>query len=798
MKSSLNLRSQLTIAFLACGLLPLVVMSTISYFRAESGFATVNQHANEVFEQNATNSLIAQRELKKKQLKDYFGTIDSQIKTFSENQMVVDAMRDMGQAFQEFNTANQLTDEQVAEMRTDLSGYYAETFAPEYARRNDNRTPDAMNYLKQLDDTTVALQHAYILENENPLGEKHRLEAAADNSKYTQLHKKLHPVVRNYLEEFGYYDIFLVDPDSGKIIYSVFKELDFGTSLKNGPYANSNFADAFRQAAQVTEKDSTVLVDFARYTPSYEAPASFIASPIYDGDKRIGIAMFQMPVDRILNILAVRDGMGETGETILVGPDYLMRSNSHLDPEGHSLLASWKYPEKGKVDIDVTRAVFEKGETGTLRAADYRENDSLNAYCPIELNGLTYCLVAKMDASEAFAASDKMAGTVENVKGSLLTWSMGIGLASAAALAIFAFVLSRKIASPIQDAAQFAQRIAAGDLRTRCETEATAEVGYLIQAMNTMRDNLSGLLGEVISTSDILQGSSTELTGTAEHLSQGAYETTERAATVAAAADQMSTNMNGMAAATEQMSTNIGSVATAMEEMSTTINEIARNAERAAASVSSVSNLSETSNERIASLGTAAAEIGAVIQTIQEIAEQTNLLALNATIEAARAGEAGKGFSVVATEVKELARQTATATEDIRKRVDAIQTSSYDAVESIARITTEIKDVNEIAHTIASSVEEQGITAKEIAGNVAQAATAARTVSTGIHESATASHEISKNISQVNNSANESKTHAEKTKAAGNSLHVRADGLQSTLSRFQLSGGPGQEPTLSA
>ncbi|WP_158265168.1 methyl-accepting chemotaxis protein [Blastopirellula marina] len=798
-KSALNLRAQLTLTFLACGLVPLVAIAAVCFASIRSGFATVQDQSADALKSASLESLIAQRELKKKQLSNYFETIDNQIQTFSNNRMIVDAMRQFQTGFAQYRDGAELTDEQLQKMRSELLSYYAGPYADEYAERNNGTQPTARKFFDQLDDDAVALQHAYIVKNANPLGSKHLLDASSDKSDYSQSHAKYHPVIRDYLEKFGFYDIFLVDAKTGDVVYSVFKELDYSTSLRDGPYAGSNIGEAFRKAAAAANKDDVALVDFARYAPSYENPASFIASPIYDGDEKIGVAVFQMPVDRMLEIMAVRDGLGETGETILVGPDYLMRSDSYLDPANHGLLTSWKNPDKGKVDTRATRAAFEKGESGTIETKDYRGQETFIAYGPIDLNGVTYCLNAKMDKSEVLAAGDQMAATIGSVQASVVAWAIGLGVLAAIVLTAVALLLARKIALPIQDAAKFARNIAAGDLRHRCETEASAEVGQLIDAMNEMRDNLAGLLGEVISTSDVLQDSSTELTGTAEHLSHGAQQTTQRAANVAAAADQMSTNMTGMAAATEQMSSSINSVATAMEEMSSTINEIARNAERASSSVSSVANLSAASNQRIEALGEAAAQIGSVMQVIQEIAEQTNLLALNATIEAARAGDAGKGFAVVATEVKDLARQTATATDDIRRRIEAIQKTTYEAIESIGRITSEINDVNEVSRTIASSVEEQGIATKEVTKNLSQAANAARTVSTGIQESAQASQEISRNISGVNDSAKESTTHADKTKSAGVSLHQRADGLRLTLSKFLLEQNGGKSnPTLGA
>ncbi len=222
---------------------------------------------------------------------------------------------------------------------------------------------------------------------------------------HSNLHANVHPVIRNFLEKFGYYDIFLVDPESGDIVYSVFKELDYSTSLKDGPYANTNFGEAFRRANMLTNKDEVVLVDYEQYTPSYEAPASFIASPVFDGDKKVGIAMFQMPIDRLNEIMAERAGLGETGETYLVGPDMLMRSDSYLDPENHSVLSSFKNRELGKVETEATKDAL-NGKTGAKVIIDYNGNPVLSAYTPVNIGGITWALFAEIDVAEAFCPKD--------------------------------------------------------------------------------------------------------------------------------------------------------------------------------------------------------------------------------------------------------------------------------------------------------------------------------------------------------------------------------------------------------
>jgi methyl-accepting chemotaxis protein len=306
------------------------------------------------------------------------------------------------------------------------------------------------------------------------------------------------------------------------------------------------------------------------------------------------------------------------------------------------------------------------------------------------------------------------------------------------------------------------------------------------EAVNAMTKNLREVVGGLIDNAKQLASNSTELSATATQLASGAHETTDQSATVAAATEEMSTSMSNMAASTKEMTANVQAVASAAEEMTASITEIARTAERASVISQEAAQLVESSSGTIGQLGVDAGEIGKVIEVIQAIAEQTNLLALNATIEAARAGDAGKGFSVVATEVKELARKTAEATEDIRTRIERIQGSSGDAVRSIGDVGKVISEVNNTSGTIASAVEEQSITTKEIAANVNQTAQAASIVSTGVTESASACQEISQNILSVDEAAKQTAQGAAQTQTVASELSKLAERLQSMVSRFQL------------
>ena len=200
-------------------------------------------------------------------------------------------------------------------------------------------------------------------DNAHPLGEKHRLDDPGDNTGYAGIHAEIHPIIRSYLESFGYYDIFLVDPDTGDIIYSVYKELDFATSLLDGPYANSNLGEVFRKAREL-KPGGIAFTDFEQYRPSYDAPASFIAAPIFDGSDRIGVLIFQMPLDRITQVMSVRGGLGESGESYLVGPDHLMRSDAYHD-ENRSVTNSFRNPDMGALEsLQIVKAIA--GEYGVV------------------------------------------------------------------------------------------------------------------------------------------------------------------------------------------------------------------------------------------------------------------------------------------------------------------------------------------------------------------------------------------------------------------------------------------------
>jgi methyl-accepting chemotaxis protein len=346
-------------------------------------------------------------------------------------------------------------------------------------------------------------------------------------------------------------------------------------------------------------------------------------------------------------------------------------------------------------------------------------------------------------------------------------------------------LITHSITNPIRDTVAAFKRFAAGDLSRRLEVTGRDEMGELRGAVNGLMDRLRTMIGRIDSCAVELKTSSAVLSQTATQLADNADETTHQSGSVAAAAEEMAVNMQVMAASTEQMSSHVRTVTTSVERVTASIAEVACSAEQAAGLADNAAQLAHTSNDKIGQLSMAASEIGKVIEVIQDIAEQTNLLALNATIEAARAGEAGKGFAVVANEVKQLARQTAEATEDIRQRIEAIQGSSHEAVRAISAIGDVVRTVNEASRTIASAVEEQSTAAQQIAQNVANASASAQTLATGIAETAVAAREATQNMVQVDRNAQRTASDASRTKTAGGTLEHLAEQLNVLVGQFQ-------------
>ena len=349
-----------------------------------------------------------------------------------------------------------------------------------------------------------------------------------------------------------------------------------------------------------------------------------------------------------------------------------------------------------------------------------------------------------------------------------------------------ALVISRGITAPLSRGVAFARKLADGDLTHTLDIQQKDEIGQLAEAMNGMGAHLREMFKEVAQGVQTLASASTELSAVSNQMTTSSHGTSSKASTVAAATEEMSVNMTSVAAGMEQTSTNIHTVATATEEMTATIGDIARNSEKASAITNQAVSQASTISGLINELGRAANEIGKVTETISAISAQTNLLALNATIEAARAGAAGKGFAVVAGEIKDLAAQTAAATEDIKGKIEGIQRSTSTTVGDIGKISHVIQEVNDIVTTIAAAIEEQSVVTRDIAGNIAQAAHGVRDVNERVTQSSIASQAIAQDIAQVDQSAGEINSSSAQVRVSAEELSQLAEQLKEMVGRFRI------------
>ena len=254
----MKIQGKLTTLSLLSGLVPLVIAAVAAYLSASSAMTD-----------GAEARLSSIRDAKKQQIELYFEQIHDQVLTFSNSTMVQEAMTSFVQGFDNYLAQTEPDDEVMERKRSSLVDYYTNSFATKY-QQDTSKAADVQRLLP-VAPTELALQSAYIAGNPHPLGAKEYLDAADDGSAYSTAHAKFHPAIRQYLREFGYYDIFLVNIETGNIVYSVFKELDYATSLLTGPYKDTNFARVFRRAAASDDPNAVFLEDFEHYTPSYEA-----------------------------------------------------------------------------------------------------------------------------------------------------------------------------------------------------------------------------------------------------------------------------------------------------------------------------------------------------------------------------------------------------------------------------------------------------------------------------------------------------------------------------------------------
>ena len=550
--------------------------------------------------------------------------------------------------------------------------------------------------------------------------------------------------------------IFVTD-DSGLLITG---ELANGKEYKGSNVATRGY---FQEAKQT---GNAVIGDIVRSKST--GKLIYVASAPVKSDDGTFLGIFGMSIkaQAIVDIVSGKK-VGETGYAFMVNQKGIIVSH----PNAKFILELDLKTLKGMEEI--TRSML-SGAAGVQNYV-FKDVGKIAGYAPV--SSKKWSIASTQDEDE-FLVSPR------EIRNSLIA----IIIAAQIIVGLLIYFASKSITNPINQAVEGLKDIAEGegDLTMRLDVSSKDEVGEMAKWFNTFIEKLQNIIIKIADNASSIDVSSNRLSDVSSELLEKSDDTSQRATNVAAASEEMTANLNNVAAAMEQSATNTNMVAAASEEMTATITEIAENAEKARAISSEAVGQAQNASGKMTELGGAADKIGKVTETITEISEQTNLLALNATIEAARAGEAGKGFAVVANEIKELAKQTAEATLDIKTLIDDVQRTTKSAGGEINQISSVIGGVNEIVSTIATAVEEQTATTQEIANNIAQASQGIQEVNENVNQSSTVSADITKDITEVSSAAQSISDNSNEVKHSATDLQTRSKELNSIVGSFKV------------
>jgi methyl-accepting chemotaxis protein len=775
----MKIRNKLIIGALILGIIPVLAVGLII------GSVAVASSDDALKKQNQ-NQLVAIRDTTARSIESYFRTIKNQVLTFSNDRMIIDAMRHFRGGFKNYRqqAGGNLEEEKVA-----VKDYYENQFGQNYRKLNNGKQANLRAMLSGLDEDSLALQSAYIAKNPQALGEKDGLMRAKQASDYNKYHGLYHPHIRDYLQKFQYYDIFLVDHVTGDIIYSVYKELDYTTSLIDGPYANSGIGQAFKMVKDSSDPNAVGLVDFASYSPSYEAPASFIASPIFDQGKKLGVLIFQMPIDPINEIMTHEQqwktsGLGDSGETYLVGNDFTMRSMSRFlieDTEAYlQLLQELSVPESVVSEIRSkatsiglqpvktvgTKAALE-GETGFQSFLDYRGIKVLSAYQPIKVDGLNWAIMSEIDDKEAFAPTAQLKSIV------ILNSAIIIAITSVLA-AVIGFFFALRTIEPINTTVTMLRDIAEGkgDLTQRLADDRRDELGDLAHWFNLFVQKLQVMVGDFNKSVLSLASVSTQLEVTSDETKKaidGQHSQTE----------MMASAVTQMSASAEEVASNASSAALIAQETNTAAQEGLKVITRCQESIHALAEDIDEASVVIEALHQDSDQIDKVLGEIQGIAQQTNLLALNAAIEAARAGETGRGFAVVADEVRTLAKRTHDSTVEIQEIIIRLLSGTKAAVSVMDKSQGGVKDGKHAAETARVSFQH-------ITESIIRMTDASTQIASAAEEQTYVSQEISENVNAVSDLSNQNNSRTENIASSSRELSLMSEDLKAMLIAFRV------------
>jgi class 3 adenylate cyclase len=451
--------------------------------------------ARDALEQTIFNQLTATRETKAHQVEIYFRSIRAEMRLLAASKMAVDAMRGFREAVDELD-ARPVPDD----VRKRVVGWYEADYMPMVRRLLGDKTP--IDDFLPVGSAPYFLQDWYIANNPYPKDRRKLVDDAAAGGAYNKLHATYHPLMRTAASTLSFADFLLVDHRTSRIIYSVEKEPEFGTSLRAGPYRTSNLAAAAARCGQAPDPSVTCLEDFADYMPANGKPQAFMAAPVIDQGVVIGVLVAQLSIDELDNIVTSNrrwrhEGLGATGEAYLVGPDFLVRSSPRMFFENRDVyfeeLKGGQTPEhdiedihrygtpvlQQRVDTKASRAAL-GGVEGTGEILGYRGIPTLASWGPVRVSGVQWALITKIDSSEAFAP-------IKRLERDLII----VGVLALLVVIVTGAWLSRSLLGPLRELTAGVRRFAAGDHDAHVTVRTRDEIGQLCLAFNGMVDEIN-------------------------------------------------------------------------------------------------------------------------------------------------------------------------------------------------------------------------------------------------------------------------------------------------------------------